>query len=307
MRTSKKEGAGNNLEGSNERRDLLNTTSGTGVTELIAAGRLLAGPQHLAGRQPYVLTHAADGAETLTYLPHEDLAPLPDHIRQEVTLRDPESFALYVKRHQQLHTVLFATLPVLGSFQGACFTAIFDYHAGGQGEANLPARCAHRAHYPCPPSLPWATWLGQNGQPLKQSEFTDFIEANALEIVSPDSATLMEIALNFQAHSEAEFSSKIDRTSGAVQLVYQETIEQGRPMEGKMKLPPMIELRLPVFEGGEEFTLKARLAFSVASKRLTIAYHLQRPHDVFRQALLFIREDIAGATGLIPLTGAPKE
>ncbi len=272
----------------------------SGVAELLAAGKgLAANPITATGREPTVLV--PQGFELKT-LPVAELPPLPDHIRQTVTLHDAESFTAYVKRYQTPLTLLFATLPVEG--KGAGFTAIFDYHQGGKGAEQAARRCAHVAHYPCPLALEWRTWTCIDGAALTQGDFIDFVDANARDILAPDSASLLELAMNFESKTDVQFSSKVDRVTGGRQLAFKETVDASGS-GGAIKVPDAMKLRLPVFEGGASFDLEARLEWAPRDGRLKVTVHLRRPEVVLRAALDVLRTEIGDQTGLTALNGKP--
>lgn len=277
----------------------------TGAQELLNAGKALgAAIQPGNGLQPYAIVPPG---HTLSPIPREPLPALPDHIRQKVKLEEMESFVAYVNAFKTHTTRIFARRPNLaevkpGSSGGASFTALLDYHEGGRDP--LAKRAAHVAVFPVPLSLEFSTWLGLDGKPLAQMDFVQFIEANCADVVTPDSATLMEMALNFEAKTSVNFQSKVNRVTGGRELVFQEAVEAGAPSVGSMKVPEWMTLRLAVFEGGKSYELKARLEYRPNSGRLAITYHLQRPHDVVRAAIKDMREEIAAATELEILTGA---
>lgn len=276
----------------------------TSIKTLLDAGKALGSPQFPdRGLAPYAIV--PPGYE-MKVISRADLPPLDDHIRQNVRLDDAESFILYVKAFRTATTrILAASIDIAkvtaSSAGGAKFTALLDYHEGGKEQK--ASRCAHVASYPVPLSLEFRVWLASNGKALSQTDFVEFIEANAADVVSPDSASLMEMALNFEAETNVNFQSKIDRVSGGRSLTFQETVDAGAPSVGRMKVPETLALRIPVFEGGKSYELKARLEYRASNGRLAVAYHLHRPHDAFRLAIKDLREEIATGLELEILTG----
>lgn len=276
----------------------------TGTDELLRAGKALGSA--IVPPEPFAPYAIVPDGFTLAELPRKRLAPLPDHIRQEVRLDDAESFILYVKSFRTHTTRVFASVVNLaqvsaGNAGGARFTALLDFHEGGSEQK--AARVAHVAEYPVPLALEFSTWLAANGRPLSQMDFVGFIEANCVDVVTPDSASLMELALNFEAKSNVTFQSKVDRVTGGRALTYQEQVEAGAPSVGQVKVPEWLTLRLPVFEGGKAYEFRARLEYRPSNGRLAIIYHLQRPHDVFRVAIKDLRAEIAAALETEILTG----
>lgn len=278
----------------------------TGVDELLAAGKALGEPiLPPAGFMPQIIV--PKGYE-LHSIPLATLKPLPDHIRQAVTLEDADSFIAYVKTFRTSTAQLFAAAVKLASVSaqnagGACFTALLDYHGGGKNEQTA-GRVAHTAKYPVPLALEFSTWLGSNGKAMAQMDFVGFIEANCADVVTPDSASIMELALNFEAKSSVNFQSKVDRVTGGRNLTFQEQVEAGAPNVGQMRVPEWLTLLLPVFDGGKAYEFKARMEYRPNNSRLTITYHLQRPHQVFRQAWNDLRAEIANALEVQILTGS---
>jgi uncharacterized protein YfdQ (DUF2303 family) len=272
----------------------------TPAQELLDAGKALGAPIRLDGYAPCLIV-----PEHYKLVPLEPAKPLPvlDYIKSAVELTDVESFIAYVKRYQTAETVIFATLPLNGA--PPSFTAVFDYHAAkADGAEQQARRVAHKATYPCPFSVEWLAWTERNGKPQPQMDFVNFIEANAIDVVAPDSATMMEMVMNFEARTEVVFTSKVDRTMGAKVLLFNEKIDANSngPLSS-MKVPEFLELRLPVFEGGEAFPIRARMEYRPRDGALKIAYHLLRPVDVLREALASLDADIEAATGIAPMSG----
>lgn len=272
------------------------TSSDSGVADLLAAGTRNADPIEL-GNTPQIVI--APAGYIAIPIPRVEIAPAPDHIRQRVTLNSLDSFTAYVKKFQRNNTEIFSA----SNESGGSFTAVFDYHEGGKD--GVPGRAVHSALYPCPLSVEWKTWLKLNSVPQKQETFVEFIDANAKDIILPDSAVLLELAMNFEMKSNVNFQSDIRRTTGGRVLKFTEEIEAGRSgSAGEIKVPDIIKIRIPVFETGKLFEIEARVEFRVNSGKLTIAYILRRAHDAVRDALTDLRKDIETATGIIPLAGS---
>ncbi len=271
----------------------------TSTAELLAAGRALGQqPIECDNREPHIIV--PDGYTAIP-LPHETEDPLPSFISQRVTMQDAPSFIAYLKRFGGTHTAIFAQSGD-SKGAGALFHAIIDYHEGGKGVEQKAARGEHVAIYPCPLSLEWLAWANISGKALKQTEFIDFIERNAPDVVNPSSASLMELALNFEAKIDVEFQSKMTRVTGGRQILFKENIEAGGGA-GKITVPEALMISVPVFEGGKSWQVNARLEWNPRDGRLVVSIHLQRSHDAIRAALADIRDEIKEATGIEPYTG----
>ncbi|MCH1933271.1 YfdQ family protein, partial [Shewanella sp. A25] len=73
-------------------------------------------------------------------------------------------------------------------------TAIVDYHA--------PDKAAHGAHVAAmalPYSEEWKAWTAIDGKLMPQREFARFIEENAVDVVAPSGADLLEVVRDLQA------------------------------------------------------------------------------------------------------------
>lgn len=271
------------------------------VSELIAAGRSVGTPVNLPGHQPGVII-----PETYKFqaIPFADPTPLLPYIKQSTQLSDSESFISYVKRFKTKDTVVFATLPQRQDGAGAEFRAVFDYHVGGKGDDQKAAYCAHQAFFPCPLSTNWNTWFTASGKGMSQDAFVNFVEANTPDIVSPESAVLMEMAINFESKTEVEFLSKINRVTGARTLTFNETVSNGNAKTaGTITVPDQLKLKLPVFEGGKHFDAVTRLEWKPSNGKLVVTIHLLRPQDIIRTALADLRNEISAGVEIEPMTG----
>ncbi len=271
------------------------------IEALLSTGRQLSNPIQLTGFHPSVAIPDDHKLISLNFM--ED-APLPDHIKARLQLRDAASFVSYVKAYQSPQTrVLFSSPTVQRLLAGevASFTALLDYHDAQQ---QRPARVAHSARYDCPYSIEWLAWLAVSGKGLKQEEFINFVEANGPDIVLPDSATLLEMAHNFESSSAGQLAFKIDRRTGGRVVNISEEIQAGVWSEGKkIPVPEAMVISIPILDGGAEYELNARLSWLAPSGKLTITIHVHRPHIVLRRALADARETIAAGLGLEILTG----
>jgi uncharacterized protein YfdQ (DUF2303 family) len=174
------------------------------------------------------------------------------------------------------------------------FTAVFNDHGD---HASAPGWRDHTASYACPLSVEWKTWTGKNKQQMTQETFAQFIEDNAPDCVTPDSATMIEIARTLEAKKKVNFASGIRLSNGENELTYEETIE-GTAGKGKFKIPETFALAIPVLEGAERWRVDARLRYRIDGQgKLSIWYDLERPHKVLENAVREVWQAISHATG----------
>lgn len=263
---------------------------------LIATGTALAGPQELPGFKPFVVVPEGFTAQPLE---HAGYAPLPDHIRQTVELHDAKSFIEYVTLFKCVRTRVFASVPKGGLLESPRFEAIFDFH---EPVINLATRCTHRAKYTCPLSLAWQTWAGIHGKALSQREFVDFVDDNIPDIVSPKAAQVLELARDFNAHTEVKFASKVNPITGGVSLNYQEETDSGTAT-GQLKAFDRIGLVIPIFEGGDPVPVEAKVQWVPRDGKLAVTVKLFRPSETKRTAFAEMAAAIQDAIGITVLNG----
>lgn len=260
--------------------------------ELLRAGRAGAGPQILAGYKPYAIVPEGYSAVPLEVEPPK---PLPNFIEQTVRVVTAESFIKYVSSFRTPRTRVFASPINLENLAKpvASVSAYLDYHDMTPGLGGVPQRNKHVVQLDIAPSYEWQMWMGNSGRQMSQLDFAKFIEDHGCDINSPDSATLMELILNFENRSEVRFQSKVNRTTGARILQFSETVESGREETGSIKVPDSLEMYIPVLEGLGTDKVTARMEYRTSNSKLTVAFVVQQPHLLIRNAVTRIQQDIS--------------
>lgn len=133
--------------------------------------------------------------------PHGLVAPAPVRIKQGVTLQTVDSLVDYVTRFKGGNTVLFADITA------SRITALIDYHGPEE-----PAHVDHMATLSLPFSEEWKTWTSIDGKLNEQLAFARFLEENAVDVVTPSGAELLEVCRDLQAVRKVDFRKAI-RTS----------------------------------------------------------------------------------------------
>lgn len=215
----------------------------------------------------------------------------PDQIRVSLKFQDATSFISYVNSFKDHRTRIFAD----STINSLSFSAVLDYH--GAGSEMLAEFLSHRATLTLQRSEEWKLWYGLNDKLVPQSEFAEFLEDNRADIVKPDSATMLEIAKDLQAHSDVNFGSKINTRNGAAVLQYEEQIK-ATVANGSIEIPETFTIRIPVFFGEQPQEITARLRFRINEGKLRFQYKLYRPVEVISKAFDAARSEIATATTL---------
>lgn len=231
-------------------------------------GAALSAPQHIEST-PYVVVPDGFKVENL-----EAMLAVPPRKKGSIAYRDAASFCRAVAEQKTDSTKIYGN-QVTTSFQ-----AVFNDHG-----AALPGWRDHTATYTCPLSVEWKTWLGVNKRQMSQEAFAQFIEDNAPDCVTPDSATMIEISRTLEAKKKVNFASGIRLDNGQNVLTYEEEIS-GTAGKGKLTIPEVFTIGIAVLEGGPKYAVNARLRYRIADKGvLTMWFDLDRPHKVLEDAV----------------------
>jgi uncharacterized protein YfdQ (DUF2303 family) len=227
----------------------------------------------LVGATPYTALPEGFTVENL-----ESMLPQPTRKRGLVHLRDAASFIAYVNDQKTPATKIYGTISTPG------FKAIFNDHATEPGWAD------HIAMFDCPLSLEWKTWTKASGTRMTQEAFAQFIEDNLPNIAKPPAAEMLEVSRTLEARKKVTFASAIRLSNGQNELSYNEEVS-GTTAKGKFMIPEVFTIGIPVFEGGTQYAIDARLRYRIENARLQMWFDLIRPHDILKDA-------VTGKTGL---------
>ena len=204
----------------------------------------------------------------------EEKQKKPERVKETVTTETPQSFIDYFNHFANDTSVVFCDI------DNANFTGIIDYHKGAD-----PAWCNHKVTFKCKKTEEWASWLSMNNKKMSQLDFAYFIENNLEEIVTPDGATMLEIATSLKAKTKTTFQSGMLLANGQTQLQYIEEIDGSAGTKGEIKIPETIDIGLHLFEGGEPYRLQARFRYRINEGNLSMWYDLIRPQKTHRAAV----------------------
>jgi len=127
----------------------------------------------------------------------------------------------------------------------------------------------------------WAAFMAVNEKWLSQLDFAEFIETWNHVVTDPDSAEIVEIAMNLQGSSSGTFASKINRHNGAVTLNYQEDINTS----GQVRVPTTIGLYIAPFEHSSFQTVAVSLRFRINEGSPKFQLVIQNAERIEQEAL----------------------
>ena len=222
----------------------------------------------------------------------EPLLPRPAYAKAHVTARTVQSLIDYASRHKTEATSIFADVE-----SGRCQAVIDHVTAGNDG-----AHKAHRCTYDAPFSEEWKRWTAISGKQQNQESFALFIEENRDDVVTPDGATMLELAKTLDAKKKVTFKSGIRLDDGSVDLNYtDETTASGGGIGGKLAIPTEIELGIPVFFGGDRYKITAFFRYRIIEGKLVMWVDLHRIKHIRDAAFGDIITTIKGALDGVPV------
>jgi len=235
-----------------------------------------------------------------------------------------ESLILHTNRFKDTNSVLFAN----GDMQSPRLLTVFDYNEEVcEGQSALPRFGEHRAEYIFPLSDEWKAWIGQNGKPMDQGEFGEFLEDRIIDIAPPltdadeggdaikelvatiggklaDAATLIELAKGFKLHVGETVKQAVNLSSGEVEIHYEQTHQNADGQ--KISVPNCFLIAIPCFKLGHPYTIAARLRYRKQSGSVVWFYNLFQIERVFEHAYSEACEKARVETALPLFHGAPE-
>ncbi|MBB5154989.1 DUF2303 family protein [Saccharopolyspora phatthalungensis] len=213
----------------------------------------------------------------------EELLDRPRRPRGTALLTDPSDFATYVRRLSTTATTVWA------DDDDRTVTATFNDHLDGEQAGWRD----HRAFLRVQRDEDWSAWLERNSTLMDQEVFAEHLEDRAHTVTNPDAATMLEVALTFQARRNASFSRGTRLDSGDVQLSWQEETTAKAGASGKLEVPEEFTITVAPFLGLTAVPVTARLRWRIRDGQLFIGYRLHRPDLVERTAFGEIRSMLA--------------
>lgn len=250
---------------------------------------------------------------------------------------DLTSLIGWANRFKGPDSVLFAD-----TGKAPSLTCIADYHGAGAPVQSptqpdpTASHCRHRASYAFPVSREWKLWTEASGKALGMSEFGEFIEANAKDLLNPTSnilrpayqdepepwevtmiqiaeqlggrfgtyAVLQQLAKQFVVNEVNNVATSINRDSGEQSIQFLN--EHKEPDGGPINIPNLFMIAIPVFDNDAAYRLAVR--FRYAKSGPTIKFHmaLHNPDVVFLDAVQLAISTATKQTGLPVLTGTPE-
>jgi uncharacterized protein YfdQ (DUF2303 family) len=241
-------------------------------------------PQKVADGGLYAIIPAGASFHDL-----EHLLPTPVYAKAAVQARTVQSLIDYTAGHKTAATAIFADV------ESGKVQSVIDY----VGLDNAPAHKAQRCVYDAPFSEEWKRWTAISGKQQNQEAFALFIEENRDDVVTPDGATMLELAKTLDAKKKVTFKSGLRLDDGSVDLAYSdETTAAGAGINGKIAIPTEIEIGIPVFFGGDRYKITAFFRYRIIEGKLVMWVDLHRIKHIrdaaFSDIINKIKADLDG-------------
>ncbi len=278
---------------STENQVLADLAEQAAIPHEVATGRL----HGEAGARTDLLLWLRRHDQELAVVDLEEYAARPARMRGLVATSTAEAFIGYVDRHKdETATTLWSQVR-----RGVVEAVLDDHDSTGE-----PGWGDHRVQLQLQPTKDWQHWIGGDGKLQSQEGFAEHLEDGADCVVSPDAATMLEVAQSFHAKRGVNFKSSNRLDCGEVQFVYEESIAAKAGQRGDLSVPDTFTLALAPFEGSAVYTLYARFRYRIADGALRLGYRLVRPDKVREVAFTEICEQITVGLELPVLAGTPR-
>lgn len=222
-------------------------------------------------------------ASELRVIDPEALQDEPSRSRGTVKPATVEGLVAYCKAHDEGGTEVWITPERIVAVLNAQASDAKDV---GWGD--------HRAVLDLAKSPQWLHWARYDGQMLDQATLAEHIEDGQLDIVTPESATMLEVVQDLQVARAASFRSSQRLNSGTIGFIYDETDEAKAGQNGTLEIPTEFELGIPVFLGEDAYKVVCRFRYRLKEGALTVGYKIDRPDLIEQDAANLIAARLRG-------------
>lgn len=264
------------------------------------------------GTEPHLIVREGDGlivaVPDRTRVETIDVGrwlPRPARRKGKVSLHTGASLERYVQDQRGAGTVLYADEANL------TIVAVLDDHVatvtGDAAADGVAGWGQHRATLRLRHSPEWQHWASLDGKLVDQELFAEHVQEGIDDILTPDAASLLELAQTFRATTKGTFGSSKMLDSGQVQFTYHEELKATGGEKANIVIPAKIVLGLPVFDGATAADeVHARFRYRLTEGQLRLGYKMMRPHLVVRRAWEDVISGLERGLDLPVLWGTPR-
>ena len=182
----------------------------------------------------------------------------PRYMQRRTYVNDAESLVTYVNSRAQHHNGVEVWINPCAGGNTPSVEAILDSHARSKDTCSITFNVTHE----------WAHWLSINDRLMTQTEFAEFVEQWADTIITPDGATMLEIAQSLRAKVGVTFKSQKRLADGQTQFEYTENVDASAGTAGNITIPDDLELAICPFFGAKTYKVRAKFRYRMSGGNL---------------------------------------
>ena len=267
------------------------------------------------------------GGKSVSAIPATDFdsyRDMPARRRGVAALLSLDSFIDHANRFKDGGSVVFAN----DDRAAPSLTAVLDYHFEGGINAVDPRFGQHRGTFAFPLSDEWKAWTAKNVQPMKMTDFAEFIEdrindvlhvipeedefgedlqrfmrlSGGSRVAAPE--RLVELSRGLQVHESSTLREvrRLDSGEGQFMFTSEHSDENGQPLS----VPNLFLIGIPVFRSGPLYRIAARLRYRKTPGGVVFWYDLWRTDRTFDHAFREACERVRTETELPLFFGKPE-
>lgn len=195
---------------------------------------------------------------------------LPPHIVKTAVVVDQRaSLSAYVNRFSDVRSILIA------DYDAGSIKAVLDWHfdnAVVDGGSLDPQPREHTCTLKLRPSEEFKRWAEMENSFHGQAEFASFLEENAVDVIDPAPAVLIEISRDLEGTQGVTFKSSTRLENGDRSFVY----ETETRAKGDIKVPREFVLSIPLYDGEEPVPLRCAFRWRINGGQLQMGFVWRR-------------------------------
>lgn len=219
--------------------------------------------------------------------------PVPDRIIAARLFHDGDSLAAYVKRFREPSSLLIADL------EATAVTVALDYHGTAGDGLPMVGAVNHLARWALTRSQEFDAWSKFEGKLHEQEEFIRFIEENAMDVIAPEPAKLLDLCRDFEAIKTVNFKASKRLDNGDREFTYSESTGTA----DRIAVPQRLTLSMPIFYGEQPVEITALFRYRMREGGLQLGYEFHRIKPVVEAAFRSAAVRIAEECGMSALFG----
>lgn len=200
---------------------------------------------------------------------HDPHALPPHIIKTAVVVDQRASLSAYVNRFSDERSILIA------DYDSGSIKAVLDWHYdNGLEEAEVlePQPREHTCTLKLRPSEEFKRWAEMENTFHGQAEFAAFLEENAVDVIDPEPAILIEISRDLEGTQGVTFKSSTRLENGDRSFVY----ETETRAKGDIKVPSEFVLSIPLYDGEQPVELRCAFRWRISSGQLQMGFIWRR-------------------------------